>query len=135
MMTGTACFINDYVDHSCRKSRNIDLFSAWLFGKVNTSCLLVEITAGGGAVLVPAKQSVPADAFDLVIMSPDNLEEAHTIIRAEKRWINDNFSRTHKKVGMRFQYAGEEKLQEIMDLSELLTAQTKNTLVCYLLNH
>jgi hypothetical protein len=135
MMTGTACFINDYVDHSCKKSRNIELFSAWLFGKVNTSCLLVDITAGGGAVLVPVKQSIPADAFDLVIMSPDNKDEAITIIRAEKRWINEKFSRTYKKVGMRFQYAGQEKLQEIKDLSELLAAQTKNNLVCYLLNH
>lgn len=134
-MTGTACFINDYVDHSCRKSRNIDLFSAWLFGKVNTSCLLVDITAGGGAVLVPAKQSVPAEAFDLVVMSPDNNDEALSIIRAENRWMNDNFSRTHKKVGMRFQYAGQEKLQELKDLGELLAAQTKNNLVCYLLNH
>jgi len=134
-MTGTACFINDYVDHSCRKSRNIDLFSAWLFGKVNTSCLLVDITAGGGAVLVPAKQSVPAEAFDLVIMSPDNKDEALTIIRAEKCWLNENFSRTHKKLGMRFHYAGQEKLQEIKDLGKLLTAQTKNNLACYLLNH
>jgi hypothetical protein len=134
-MTGTACLINDYADTASRKSRNIDLFSAWLFGRVNTACLLVDISVVGGAVLVPVKQAVPAETFDLVVMSPDKPEEAHTIIRAEKRWINDSFSRTHKKVGMRFQYAGHGKLQEIKDLSELLAAQSKDNLVCYLLNH
>lgn len=136
-MTGTACLINDYTDtaSASRKSRNIDLFSAWLFGRVNTSCLLVDISVAGGAVLVPVKQAVPAETFDLVVMSPDNPEEAHTIIRAEKRWINDRFSRTHKKIGMRFQYAGQDKLREIKNLSELLAGQKKNHLVCYLLSH
>jgi len=134
-MAGTAWLINDYADAASRKSRNIDLFSAWLFGRVNTSCLLIDISVAGGSVLVPVKQAVPAETFDLVIMSPDNKEEAQTIIRAEKRWINENYSRTHKKVGMRFQYAGQEKLQEIVEISNLLKSQTKNNLVCYLLNH
>jgi hypothetical protein len=136
-MTGTACLINEYIDTTTasRKSRNIDLFSAWLFGRVNTACMLIDVNAVGGAVLVPVKQAVPAETFDLVIMSPDNPEEAHTIIRSEKHWINDHFSKTHKKVGMRFQYAGQEKLQEIKSLSQLLAEQANNNLVCYLLNH
>jgi len=133
-MTGTACMFNDYAEVAHRKSRNIDLFSAWLFGKVNTGCILVDISCGGGAALIPKKQNDPASSFDLVIMSPENKDEAVTIIPAERRWLIENYSRTHKKIGFEFNSIDQIKAEDIELINTLINAQKDNNLACHLLN-
>jgi hypothetical protein len=134
IMTGTACIFNEYVEVAHRKSRNIDLLSAWLFGKVNTGCVLVDISCDGGAALIPKKQKNPVGPFDLVIMSPDNQDEAVSVILAEKRWLINNYSRTHKKIGFKFDNIDQIKSENIQLIKKLIDSQKENNLACHLLN-
>lgn len=101
-MAGTANAFNDYTDNANNKVRNFDLLSTWLFGKVNTGCLLVNLSSYGGTVLIPKKNTMPTDMFDLAIMSPQNKDSVLIILKAEPRWIDDKFSSSHKKIGLRF---------------------------------
>jgi c-di-GMP-binding flagellar brake protein YcgR len=127
--------LNEYVETAHRKSRNINLLSAWLFGKVNTGCVLVDISSAGGSALVPKKQNNPASSFDLVIMSPENADEAVTSIPAERSWLIENYSRTHKKIGFKFDNIDQIKSDEIQLINKLISAQKENNLSCHLLNH
>ena len=125
---------NEYVEVAHKKSRNISLLTAWLFGKVNTGCVLVDISCEGGAALIPKKQKNPVGSFDLVIMSPDNQDEAVTVISAEKRWLINNYSRTHKKIGFKFDNLDQVKSTDIQLINKLIDAQKESNLTCHLLN-
>ncbi len=108
-MSGTA---NAPYDHDTDLS-NIDLFSAWLFGKINANCLLSDLSQRGCSVLIPKNQSIPCDIFNLLIMSPGNSDQLHTIVKAEQRWENKNHSSTHSKIGIKFRNLEHDQLLEI----------------------
>ena len=135
-MTGTASAFNDFTDtdNINYKPRNIDLFSAWLFGKGNTDCLLADISSHGGAVLIPKKRTTPSAVLDLLIMSPENKDEIFTIIQAEQRWIDVDFSDKYKKIGLEFKNIDLLNLRAIDSLTELFIQQKNTNVKCNLLN-
>ena len=77
-MTGTA---NEFYDYN-ENLNNIDLFSAWLFGKINANCILSDINRDGCSVLIPKDQSTPCGAFNLLIMSAKDSDQLHTVLTA-----------------------------------------------------
>lgn len=113
----------------------MNLFSSWLFGKVNTDCLLVDLSLCSGAVLVPLPQPLPGDAFELMIMSPENSEEIFTTIQAEPGWQDKEFSSTHRKLGFRFKNIDLEKHQDIRQLLKLAAPAKSLQLTCSILNY
>ena len=108
-MTGTA---NEFYDCS-DKLNNIDLFSAWLFGKINANCVLSDLSRYECSVLIPKNQSAPSGAFSLLIMSPEDSDQLHTVLKAEQSWQDKNYSSTHKKIGVKFQNLDFDQLLEI----------------------
>jgi hypothetical protein len=134
IMAGTACILNDYSNDAGNKSRNIDLLSAWLFGKLNTDCLLTDISKCGGSVLVPKKQIISSESFDLVIMSPENKEKVLTVLQAEQRWEDKEYSTLYKKIGVKFQNIDQVNIQAINTVIELFIQQKNTSIKCNLLN-
>lgn len=110
-MTGTASEMYDFNDNT--ELSNGELLSAWIFGKINTNCLLVDLNRHGCSVLVPKDQSLPVGKFKLMVMSPDNNEQVHTVLNAEQHWANHEHSGSHFKIGIQFRNLEQNMLQEI----------------------
>jgi len=113
MMTGTAselCESNEFFNN---KLSNTDLFSAWLFGKINADCLLSDISQDGCSILIPKKHPPLKETFNLIIMSPDDNEKVHTILAARQCWSNNLHSTTHIKTGIEFLDITKDLLTEI----------------------
>jgi len=127
-MAGTA---NEFYDYS--ESNNVDLFSAWLFGKINANCILSDLSRCGGSVLIPEKQSVPTGIFNLLIMCPEDSDRLHTVLKAELRWLDENYSSTHKKMGIKFRELEHDQLLEINVLSQHFMSAENATIKCGLL--
>jgi c-di-GMP-binding flagellar brake protein YcgR len=111
---------------------------AWLLDKnerVSAGCMLVNISDGGAAVLVPVNQPAPSDDFDLVVMSPESNSGILTILQAEKRWIDTDYSATHKKIGVEFININPLKLQVINSLIKIIDSQEKVSLGCNIVNY
>ena len=128
-MTGTANEFYDYNDNL----NNIDLFSAWLFGKINANCILSELSQSGCSVLMPSNQSAPSGAFNLLIMSPDDSNRIHTALNAEQRWQDKNYSATHKKIGIQFNNIENDQLLEINLLMQHFRHSGNKAIKCSLL--
>ena len=128
-MTGTA---NEFYDYS-EKLNNIDLFSAWLFGKINANCELSDLSRNECSVLIPKNQSAPCGAFSLLIMSPENSDQLHTVLHAEQSWQNENYSSTHKKIGVEFLNPDFDQLLEINVLMQQLKLSGNAYIKCSLL--
>ena len=128
-MTGTANEFYDYND----KLNNIDLFSAWLFGKINANCILSDISLCGCSVLIPINQSAPSGAFNLLIMSPEDSDRLHTVLNAEQRWEDKKFSSTHKKIGIKFRNSDFDQLLKINTLTQHFKLSGDTKIKCSLL--
>ena len=128
-MAGTANEFYDYNDNL----NNIDLFSAWLFGKINANCILSDVSRCGCSVLIPKKQSAPSGAFKLLIMSPDDSNQLHTVLNAEQCWQDENYSSTHKKIGIKFQNLDFDQLLEINVLTQHFKLSGNTNIKCSLL--
>lgn len=112
--------------------------SVWLLGdgqRVNAGCALVNISDGGGAVIIPADQPAPSDDFDLVVMSTESNSGILTILQAEKRWIDMNYSNTHKKMGVEFININALKLQVIHSLVKIIDSQEGFGFACNIVNY
>ena len=99
--------MTDAVDISSNNSSMCvdEALSVWLLGnsqRVNAGCALINVSESGGAVIVPVDQPAPSDDFDVVVMSTESDSGILTILQAEKRWIDTNYSDTHKKMGVEF---------------------------------
>lgn len=129
-MTGTA---NEFCEYS--ESNNMDLFSAWLYGKINANCLLSDLSRSGCSVLIPEKQSAPSGVFNLLIMSPEDSGRLHTILKGELRWQDVDYSATHKKLGIKFREPGQEQLSGIDVLSQYFRLPGNTVIKCSLLKH
>jgi len=106
-MTGTASEIFDYNKETSGKLNNgklsnIDLLSAWIFGRINADGILNDISESGCSILLPKNESTPLNAFKLIIMSPDNDKNVHSILSSQARWQDNNFTQTQKKIGIEF---------------------------------
>jgi hypothetical protein len=128
-MTGTANEFHDYNDNL----NNIDLFSAWLFGKINVNCILSDISRTGCSVLIPKNQSAPSGKFNLLIMSPENSERLHTVLNAEQCWQDNKYSSTHKKIGIKFQNIAQDQLLEINLLTHHFKLSGNTNIKCCLI--
>jgi c-di-GMP-binding flagellar brake protein YcgR len=110
----------------------------WLLDKnerVSAGCMLVDISDGGAAVLVPRNQPAPSDEFDLVVMSPDGKDGILTILQAEKRWVDTKYSGTHKKMGMEFVNVNPLKSQVINSLINMIESKQRTSLGCNIVNY
>ena len=128
-MTGTA---NEFYDYN-NNLNNIDLFSAWLFGKINANCILSDLSRCGCSVLIPKNQSAPSGAFNLLIMSPEDSDRLHTVLNAEQRWEDNDYSSTHKKIGVKFQNLEHDQLLEINVLAQHFKIPGNTNIKCGLL--
>jgi len=131
-MTGTACDFNEYSENTNNNSRNFDLMSKWLFGRITTSCILDDISKGGCAILVPENHCLSAKHFELMIMSP---ADKHTVLiktNIEKCWIDENYSNTHKKIGARFNSFNADTTEDIDAIISLFHDQRNAKLLCTL---
>ena len=133
-MAGTASVFTDFTDNTNNKSRNIELLASWLFGRVNTNCILSDISGCGGSAVIEKSQATPSGPFDLVIMSPKKDYEALTTIRAEVRWSDKAYSATHKKFGFKFQASEQVDNRAIESIIELLTDKKQTDIKCSILN-
>ncbi len=127
-MAGTA---NEFYDYN--ESNNMDLFSAWLFGKINANCILSDLSRCGCSVLIPKNQSAPSGIFNLLVMSPDDSDRLHSVFKAEQRWDDVDYSATHKKIGIKFRELGHEQLLEINVLAQHFKLSESVTIKCGLL--
>ena len=110
----------------------------WLLNEdeqVCAGCLLVNISDGGGAVLMPVHQPIPLGIFDLVVLSPENSNVILTILQAEKRWIAMGHTETYNKVGMEFTNINPLKLQVINSLIKLIDPQETSGLLCSIISY
>jgi hypothetical protein len=115
-----------------------EILPSWLLDKnerVSAGCMLVNISDGGAAVLVPVNQPAPSDDFDLVVMSPEGNNGILTILQAEKRWIDTDYSVTHKKMGVEFININPLKLQVINSLIKIIDSQEKVSVGCNIVNY
>ena len=112
-MAGTASTLTEYtnpaerfpVRQHERQQRLIDRLSGWLFGQndvIYRNCVLTEITADGGEILIPKDLAIPGSIFDVVIHVPDNANKRSVIIRAELLCSDIDHSQTHIKIGFGF---------------------------------
>ncbi len=127
-MTGTA---NEFYDYN--ESSNMDLFSAWLFGRINANCLLSDISRCGCSVLIPKKQSAPSENFKLLIMCPDDNEKLYTVLKVGKCWENNDYSSTHQKIGIKFINVDHDQLNAIDVLEKHFKLSVHATIKCSLL--
>jgi len=128
-MTGT---VNEFYDYNDNLD-NIDLFSAWLFGKINANCILSDVSRCGCSVLIPKNQSAPSGTFNLLIMSPEDSNRLHTVLNAEQRWQDKNYSSTHKKIGIEFHNIQHDQLLEINVLAQHFKLSGNIPIKCSLL--
>jgi len=115
-----------------------EALSVWLLGdsqRVNAGCSLVNISDSGGAVIVPVDQPPPSDDFDLVVMSTESDSGILTILQAEKRWIDMDYSNTHKKMGVEFININALKLQVIHSLIKIIDSQEGFSFACNIVNY
>ena len=115
-----------------------EALSIWLSGtklRVSAGCALVNISDSGGAVIVPVDQPVPSDDFDVVVMSTESDSGILTILQAEKRWIDMNYSSTHKKMGVEFVNINALKLQVIRNLIKIIDSQAGFSFACNIVNY
>jgi hypothetical protein len=128
-MTGTASEFYDYNDDL----NSIDLFSDWLFGKINANCILFDINKYGCSVLIPKNQSTPPGKFNLLIMSPENSEQLHTVLKAEQCWEDTNYSSTHKKIGIKLQNIEQDQLLGLNVLTQHFKLFGNTSIKCSLI--
>lgn len=127
-MAGTA---NEFYDYN--ESSNMELFSAWLFGKINANCILSDLSRCGCSVLIPKIQSAPSGVFNLLIMCPEDSARLHTVLKAEQRWEDEEYSATHKMIGIKFRELEPDQLMEINVLSQYFSSSENITIKCGLL--
>ncbi|NOQ90829.1 MAG: hypothetical protein GQ549_07770 [Gammaproteobacteria bacterium] len=131
-MTGTACDFNEYSENISHRSRNFDLMSKWLFGRITTDCTLADISKSGCSILVPDNLPLSATYFNLMIMSPVDKNTVLMKLNIEKRWQDDNYSSTHKKIGARFNRFNDDTKEDIDAVISLFHDQRNAKLVCTL---
>jgi len=133
IMSGTACLLDDYVENANGNAHNIDILSVLLFGKTRASCLLVDVSREGGAVIIPGNLSIPSCVFNLVIMSPDDKHKILMIVKAEKRWIVENYSLGYSKFGIEFLDIDLSRLQQVETLTGICGSNRSTGFACHLM--
>ena len=136
-MTGTANEVFDCNNEIAyesinRSSSRIVQLTAWICGKVEADCILSDMTECGCSVLFPKKQAAPAEAFKLIIMSPDNDERVHSVLNSQICWQDENFTRSHKKIGIKFLDVTDDQRSEISLLENLFCNPDGQLIKCCL---
>lgn len=115
--------LNQWKHHAISGPEQSGILPAWLYSDEQNfipGCKLTAISPGGGTLLVPKYQAIPASTFDLVIMSPDASGEVLTILHSEQRWRDDEFSEDYIKVIIAFLFINPVKLRAINKLIEII---------------
>jgi len=134
-MTGTASEIFDFNNETLckstvRNSSSIVQLTARIFGKVNADCILNDISACGCSILLPKDQETPTDIFKLLIMSPDSDEKVHSVLSSQARWQDDDYTKTHKKMGIKFLVVTDDQRGEISVLEDLFCDPDRPLIKC-----
>ncbi len=134
-MAGTASELCGSDNNVNSETYGFELFSSWLFGKINAKCSLLEIDQDGCKILIPVSKPVPAAEFKLIIMSPDDTEKVHTIITTQPHSSDRCFSLTHKKINGRFVDSDLDLYGEIQLLKTYLDNSDKKYIKCSILKY
>lgn len=129
-MTGTASELYSTNVNINADKHNVNLFSKWLFGKINAKCILHDISQYGCTILIPGSQLIPADEFKVVIMSPDDSEKVHTIVSAKTVWVDGAFSEKFKRIRASFIKIEDDFHGEINLLKSYLRNSRDNKIKC-----
>jgi hypothetical protein len=131
-MTGTAC---EFYDEGEEQSvKNLDLISAWLFGRITANCTLNDISYNGCSLLIPKQIKLSSRPVKIAIMSPDNSERVHVVIDAEMRWIDDEPSTSFRKASFTFLKPETDISSEIGELISHIQQINSCDLKCCVLN-
>ena len=129
-MAGTASEFYEYNEDVNHDIYSVDTFSTWLFGNINASCNLVEISHYGCSILIPQVESVIPARFSLLIMSQQDEQKLQSVFTGQQRWIDEDFSPTHKKMGILFSDIDDEQRSDIDDIAKLICRAGHNTIKC-----
>lgn len=132
-MTGTASEAYNIDINMSEKKHSVDLFSKWLFGKINAKCILHDISQYGCTILIPVSQLVPTDKFKVIIMSPDGSEKVHTIVSVKTVWVDGSFSKEYKRIRASFIKMEDDLHREVNILKSYLSYRSDNKIKCNLL--
>lgn len=132
-MAGTASEFYDYSEDVNNDNYSTDTFSRWLFGSINAACKLDDISHYGCSILVPQDETDIPASFSLLIMSHEDDQKLQSVITGQQRWIDEDFSPTHKKMGIHFRGIDDEQRSEIDDIAGYLGCPGQNTIRCGLL--
>lgn len=114
---------------STKKTYLVSLLPGWLLNddyNASHSCVMTNISSGGAAILIPRSQATLVEEFDLAFLSPDNEDEILTILIAEQRWKDEDYSPEHIKIGVVFSQMNLIKTQVINAMIEIFNM--KNTI-------
>ncbi|MDT8282752.1 MAG: hypothetical protein RQ982_08070 [Gammaproteobacteria bacterium] len=134
-MTGTVSELSGNDNKINPGTYGLELFTSWLFGKINARCILLDINQEGCKILIPVSKSMPAAEFKLIIMSPDDAEKVHTIVSAQPNSSDSYFSLTHKKINCRLVGLDEDLRGEIKLLETYLSDSDEKNIKCSILKH
>ncbi len=132
-MAGTASELYASNDDGSSEIYGFELFSCWLFGKINANCTLLDIDQEGCSFLIPTLQTVPSGEFKIIIMNPEDEKRVHTIINARQHWVDSDFSYRHKKINCSFISMDAGTCGEINILKSFLGNYYENHIKCSIL--
>lgn len=112
---------------------NVNLFSKWLFGKINAKCILYDINQYGCTILIPGSQREPVDEFKVIIMSPDDSEKVLTILNVKMVWVDGSFSEKYKRIRASFIKMEDDLHGEINLLRSCMRYSRENKIKCNIL--
>ena len=136
-MTGTASSFNDY-NATETQPNLISRVSNWVSGHQNTTfygCKLIDISECGGALLIPNNLVMPYDTFSLIITDSDDNNKSPTILRAELRWSDLDYSEKSIKLGFKIQRTSASKQRAIKHLMKQASTMENIEFSCNMTFH
>ena len=137
-MTGTACEFNELEDDIYSTALDIDVpvYPDHLgIKKIDEidNCFLTDLSRCGAAVLIPRSISPYIKNMDMRLLSPEDDEEVLTVLKAEQRWVEEDHTEDHHKIGIKFMNTCLSEVHAIDALIQLFMQQKIVSLKCELL--
>lgn len=98
-----------------------------------SSCAIVVLSLGGGAMLMPKNQVLPANDLRLHIPSPQNPGMDDLYIAASVRWTDVYYSISRKKLGLQFMKYDDADKTRLRKLIEWFAVCENTALPCALM--
>jgi PilZ domain len=96
------------------------------------SCVIINLSLGGAAMLMPKNRVLPSNYLRLRIPSPPVPGMDDTSITANVRWTDAYYSIGRKKVGLQFMKYGDDDKIRVKKLIEWFAVREHTALPCEL---